>query len=129
METGRRTLDPSHFHGPPDMTHPRSQKPVRTPARASQPHPPPSGGARVPQTGGLAVISPPTRGSLETPLGGIRGNRRGGDSWKQDAAPPGGGLRVPQAGGLAEISTPTRRSLETPLGGIRGNRTYPHSWK
>ena len=82
METGRRTLDSSHFHGPPDMSHPQTRKPVRSLTRASQPHSPPGGGVRVPQAGGLAAILPPTRGSLKTALGGIRGNRRWGDSWK-----------------------------------------------
>ena len=85
METGRRTLNPRPVRGLPDMTHPRTRKPVKSLTRAPQPHSPPGGGVRVPQAGGLAVISPPTRGSLETPLGGIRGNRRRGDSWKQDA--------------------------------------------
>ena len=99
METGRRTLDPRPVRGLPDMAHPQTQKPVKSPVRASQPHSPPGGGARVPQAGGLAAISTPTRGSLETPLGGIRGNRTYPHSWKQDVPP------------------------------IRGNRVHPHSWK
>ena len=93
----RSILDPFAVY--PTWHTPKHKSPLNRPPEPHSRILPQAGGFASPRRGGLAAISTPTRGSLETPLGGIRGNRTYPHSWKQDVPP------------------------------IRGNRVHPHSWK